>query len=110
MALLISRSTTGLLISATSCTVCAYLISDCNYPIDRFDKIVGMPTLEIPFCIISFDCLPTVKCSVVKRRMNRVLRVERGEGGRVLMNASSDFMLNARIYSRPLGMDTGLPD
>ena len=57
-----------------------------------------MPTLEMG-CIRFFDGLPTVKCSVVKRPMNRVLRVERGDGGRVLMNASSNFIPNARTCS-----------
>jgi len=84
VALLVSRSAGGLLISATPCSVCTYLISDRNYPIDRFDKIVGMPTLEIPFCIIFFDGLPTVKCSGMRRHINPILRVERGDGSRVL--------------------------
>jgi hypothetical protein len=83
--LLVSRSAGGLLISATPCSVCTYLISYRNYPIDRFDKIVGMPTLGIPFCIIFLNGVRTVKCSVMRRRPNRVLRVARSDGGRVVL-------------------------
>jgi hypothetical protein len=49
-----------------------------------------------------FDGLRTVKCSL-RRHKNRVLRVERGDGGRVVpverrvMNAASYFIANARI-------------
>src|SRR5271165_4359193 len=51
-------------------------------------------------CMPFFDGLPTVKCSL-RRHKNRVLRVKRGDGGRVvpveLLNAASYFIANARI-------------
>jgi hypothetical protein len=61
-----------------------YLISDCNYPIDRFDKIIGMPKLELDFCTMFCDGLPTVLYSVVSRHKSPVLRVERGDGGGIV--------------------------
>jgi len=51
-------------------------------------------------CMPFFDGLPTVKCSL-RRHKNRVIRVERGDNGRVvpveLLNAASYFIANARI-------------
>jgi hypothetical protein len=61
-----------------------YFISDCNYPIDRFDKIIGMPKLELDFCAMFCDGLPTVLYSVVSRHKSPVLRVERGDGSGIV--------------------------
>jgi hypothetical protein len=61
-----------------------YLISVRNQPIDRMDKVAGMPTLVIGYRI-SFDGSPTLECAVVKRHKNPVLRKERGEGGSVVL-------------------------
>src|SRR5271166_1210163 len=61
-----------------------HLIADRNYPIDRGDIIADLPRLDIQLYIPFFDGLPTVKCSVVSHP-NPVLRIERGDGGRVLL-------------------------
>src|SRR5271155_5839851 len=59
-----------------------YIVADRNYSIALTDIVVGLVSLEVVFCIVFCDGLPTGKCSV-RRHPNRVLRVEPGEDARL---------------------------
>jgi hypothetical protein len=52
---------------------------------DRARAAGFVPTLEIESFIFFFNGSWTVICSVVERRPNRVLRVERGDGSRIVL-------------------------
>src|ERR1700751_5766534 len=83
MAIVCSSSTLSSCKITTPCSCRTYLIADPNHPADCGNPIVFVPTLKTPVCIHLFNALPTVIISVV-RFPNRVLRVERGDGGRVV--------------------------
>jgi hypothetical protein len=61
-----------------------YLIRDCNCSIYRFDKIVGVPKLELDFFTVFCDGLPAVLYSIVSRHKRPVFRVKRGDGDRIV--------------------------
>src|SRR6516165_1444578 len=60
-----------------------YLIADSNHLPECGSPIFFVPILKTPLFIHLFNALPTAKYSVVCVP-NRVLRIERGAGGRVV--------------------------
>jgi hypothetical protein len=64
----------GVMKSATPLSGHAYIVADRNYPIAPMDIIVGLVSLEVKFCKVFCDGLPTVKCPV-HRHLHRIVRV-----------------------------------
>jgi hypothetical protein len=80
----------------------SYLVADCNYLIDNSDIVLGMVPLEIEFSIKSFDCLPTVECSVW--RFNYRVLGAAFCGGPIGVLVSGSFA--SRADTRPLSQQT----